>query len=277
MKRSLFQKSPSTTSDPSTEPSGLQLRKRAQAQKSEREWEPRGLTRAEDAADYVPAAHGSELELIGGPDIFFEERLDAGYPYKLFMRQQKIKDSLKATAALHRAVVEVFALRQAGKPLRMISQFGSGPDFTENVQISPSESGAILQFFEHGSLEQILSPLTPVPVAKKSKQERKARITATSPIDETAEKGAPTESEEDVAADRSQVDPLHPESTPAPKRDETVEKKNPTESEEDVAADRSTVDPLKARAEALVASWGNSWLQISLFDSNVKFAVGCSM
>ncbi|TPX12704.1 uncharacterized protein E0L32_000881 [Thyridium curvatum] len=40
----------------------------------------------------------------------------------------------------------------------------------------------------------------------------------------------PTESEEDVSADRSPVEPLH--------------KPRPTESEEDVKADRSTEDPI---------------------------------
>ncbi|KAM5359915.1 hypothetical protein ACJZ2D_014118 [Fusarium nematophilum] len=41
----------------------------------------------------------------------------------------------------------------------------------------------------------------------------------------------PTESEEDVAADRSRIDPIH--------------RKNATDSQQDVEADRSPVDPLK--------------------------------
>jgi len=72
-------------------------------------------------------------------------------------------------------------------------------------------------------------------------------------LNETEVNTAPTESEEDVAADRSTVDPLHPEPE-TPISDETAVKKNPTESEEDVAADRSTVDPLKSTPETTPAT-----------------------
>ncbi|KAM0156203.1 hypothetical protein ACHAQE_006501 [Botrytis cinerea] len=276
VRRSLFKQSTATSSDPYTGPSQL-LAKEAESKLERKEAGPRAerkeIRAAEDAEDYQPADNGKELETIGGYEASWGEELDAQYPYKLFFPEEKIESSAKATAALHRALVEVFALRQAGRPLSEISQTQPGIDLTENVQINPSESGAILQFLENGSLEQIIQSLAPpMATSKKGKQRRKARLAATSSIDETSEKTAPTESEEDVAADRSPIDPLHPE--PTPKIDETVKKENPTESEEDVAADRSTVDPLKDSAEALVASWGNSWLQISLADPAIKFAVG---
>ncbi|KAM0317546.1 hypothetical protein ACHAO8_002384 [Botrytis cinerea] len=275
VRRSLFKQSTATSSDPYTGPSQL-LAKEAESKLERKEAGPRAerkeIRAAEDAEDYQPADNGKELETIGGYEASWGEELDAQYPYKLFFPEEKIESSAKATAALHRALVEVFALRQAGRPLWEISQTQPGIDLTENVQINPSESGAILQFLENGSLEQIIQSLAPpMATSKKGKQRRKARLAATSSIDETSEKTAPTESEEDVAADRSPIDPLHPE--PTPKIDETVKKENPTESEEDVAADRSTVDPLKDSAEALVASWGNSWLQISLADPAIKFAV----
>jgi uncharacterized protein involved in copper resistance len=87
-------------------------------------------------------------------------------------------------------------------------------------------------------------------------------------VDETAVKKNPSESEADVAADRSSVDPLHHESVGI---DETKVKGNPSESEADVAADRSTVDPL--RHESLESS-DRAWLEVSLEDPEVKFAVG---
>ncbi|KAI9641010.1 hypothetical protein NHQ30_010437 [Ciborinia camelliae] len=258
VRRSLFKQAPSTSSDPYTGPS--QLPAQEPEQRFDRELKKNERIAAEDAYDYQPADNGSELEIIGD----YKKQSTFKHPYKVFMSQKRIKDSAEATAALHRAIIEVFALRQAGKPLSVISQAEPGPDITQSVQINPSSSGAILQFLESGSLEQIVQSLA------KGKQGRKARLAAISSIDETTEKGTPTESEEDIAADRSPVDPLHPE--PTPKIDETAEKVNPTESEEDVAADRSTVDPLKA-AEALVASWGHSWLQVSLADPEIKFAV----
>ncbi|KAB8302935.1 hypothetical protein EYC80_006251 [Monilinia laxa] len=265
VRRSLFKQAPSTSSDPYTGPSQLSVQE--PEQKFEQKFEPKERIAAEDAPDYYPADTGAGLEVIGG----YVRPLGEEHPYKIFIKQKKIKDSAQITAALHRAVVEVFALRQAGRPLSDISLTEPGPNLTENVQINPSESGAILQFLEDGSLEQIIQSLTPVTPPKKGKQRRKARLAATSSIDETTEQRAPTESEEDVAANRSSIDPLHPE--PTPKVDETAEKGNPTESEEDVAADRSTVDPLKAKPEALVASWGQAWLQVSLADPAIKFAV----
>ncbi|KAF7856837.1 hypothetical protein EAF04_009599 [Stromatinia cepivora] len=260
VRRSLFKQAPSTSSDPYTGPSQLP------AQETERGIERKERIVAKDAYDYQPADNGEGLETIGGYEESWAAELDSKYPYKLFL--PKIKDSVEAATALHRAIVEVFALRQAGRPLSEISQTEPGEDFTGNVQIDPSGSGAILQFLENGSLEQIIKSLAP---PKKGKQRRKASLVTTSSINETTEKGVPTQSEEDVAADRSPVDPLHP--GPTPKINETAEKGNPTESEEDVAADRSPVDPLKVKAKAQVASWGHSWLQISLEDPAIKFAV----
>ncbi|APA07129.1 hypothetical protein SS1G_04157 [Sclerotinia sclerotiorum 1980 UF-70] len=260
VRRSLFKQGPSTSSDPYTGPSQLS------AQEREPEFERKERISAEDAYDYEPAENGLGLETIGGYEGSWGAELDSNYPYKLFI--PKIKDSVEAATALHRAIVEVFALKQARRPLSEISQTEPSEDFTGNVQINPSGSGAILQFPGNGSLEQIIKSLAP---PKKGKQRRKARLVATSSIDETTEKGSPTQSEEDFAADRSPVDPLHP--GPTPKINDTTEKGVPTESEEDVTADRSPVDPLKTKAKAQAAPWGNSWLQISLEDPAVKFAV----
>jgi hypothetical protein len=159
---------------------------------------------------------------------------------------------------LHRAMVEVLVLQQAGMPLQDISKGFPGEDLTHEVQIRSSPTGVTLQFEEGASLEDIVQSLAPA-------------------VDETAEKSDPTESEEDVAADRSSVDPLHPEATPTA-TEETSTKEFPTESQEDVAADRSNEDPLHKSAstltyDALVASWDPSWLQISLENPEMKFAV----
>jgi cyclic pyranopterin phosphate synthase len=57
------------------------------------------------------------------------------------------------------------------------------------------------------------------------------------PVDETKEKAAPTESEEDVAADRSTVAPLHDGNPPAPiNTEEITENGLPAQSEEDASA-----------------------------------------
>ncbi|ESZ97975.1 hypothetical protein SBOR_1646 [Sclerotinia borealis F-4128] len=262
VRRSLFKQAPSTSSDPPTVASQLP------AQEPERILEEDEIIAAEDAEDYQPAENGRLLEVMGGDELSWDSKLDSRYPYKVFIPQKKVEDAVEATAALHRAVVEVFALKHAGRPLSEVSQTEPGPDLTGNVQIERAASGTVLKFSKDWSLIQLIQSLAP---PQKPKQNRKALLAANSSIDETAEKSTPTESEEDVAADRSPIDPLHPE--PTPKLDETLEKGNPTESEEDVAADRSTVDPLKANVKAPVASWGNSWLQVSLANPAIKFAV----
>lgn len=203
---------------------------------------------------YEPAITWDGLDEVGD-----KERWEPDHPYKGFLPAERATNSEAITAALHRAMVEVFALQQAGKSLSDISQAEPRDDFTDYVQIIPSATGATLEFSDNASLGQIVQSLAPA-------------------VDETSPKINPTESEEDVAADRSNIDPLHPDSIP-PKVDEPAEKRLPTESEEDVAADRSTVDPLQEGAVQQVsyaeniASWDPSWLQVSIENPEVKFAV----
>jgi hypothetical protein len=205
-----------------------------------------------DLSTYEPASTWDGLEKVGGYEGWWEEKWDPYNQFDGFLPKEVVKDSDEITAALHRAVVEVFALQQAGLPLRDISAATPGDDLTLEVQISPSAAGAALQFSQEASLEDIVQSLTPAVE------------------DETTVKENPSESEENIAADRSTTDPLHPSS----EVDETAAKGNPTESEEDVAADRSTVDPLsQVTYDELVASWDPTWLQISLENPEVKFAV----
>jgi len=203
---------------------------------------------------YEPAITWDGLDEVG-----HKEKWEPDRPYKGFLPAERATNNEAITAALHRAMVEVFALQQAGKSLSNASQAEPRDGFTDYVQMMPSATGATLEFSNNTSLEQIVQSLAPA-------------------VDETSPKINPTESEEDVAADRSNTDPLHPDSIPA-KVDEPAEKGLPTESEEDVAADRSTVDPLQEGAvqqvsyAETIASWDPSWLQVSIETPEVKFAV----
>ena len=234
-------------------------KQRAKEEEAE-EREARKEAARPDLSSYEPASTWDGLEKVGGFGHWWKNNWDPDNHFQGFLPAEVINDPDEVTAALHRAIVEVFALQQAGMPIQDISTAAPGEDLTQEVQISPAATGAILQFSQEASLEQIVQSLAPAVE------------------DETAVKEDPTESEEDVAADRSPVDPLHPDSTIPAAVDETSEKENLTESEEDVAADRSTVDPLSDAApqmtyEDLVASWDPSWLQISLENPEVKFAV----
>jgi hypothetical protein len=236
-------------------------KKRAQEQKveeREEELKEERKAAAPNMSTYEPAETWDGLEKVGGFGHWWKENWDPDHRFKGFLPAEVMTDSDEVTAALHRAMVEVLALQQAGMPLQNISKGFPGEDLTHEVQISSSPTGVTLQFADGASLEDIVQSLAPA-------------------VDETAEKSDPTESEEDVAADRSSVDPLHPEATPTG-TEETSTKEFPTESEEDVAADRSNEDPLGKLAssltyDALVASWDPSWLQISLENPELKFAV----
>ncbi|PVH87268.1 hypothetical protein DL98DRAFT_510132 [Cadophora sp. DSE1049] len=231
-----------------------------------REKEERDATRleAQSAAEienytgstrYEPASTWDGLERVG----WTEDRWDPENLYTPFVPMEVKTDSDEITAALHRAMVEVFVLREAGVPLGRLSNDTLGQDMTLDVTFDQSPSGPVLKFMDAAPpLGDIVQSLTQAG-------------------DLTAEHDNPTESEEDVAADRSTVDPLHPDAEPA--TNDTFEKGNPTESEEDVDADRSAEDPLlqansmEVTYEELFASWGPSWLRVSLENPEIKFAV----
>lgn len=192
----------------------------------------------------MPASDWEGLESVGGFGNWWRDHWDPNHRFESFMPNSRIEDPNQLTAALHQGLVEVFALRQAGHSINDIAN--TGLDLTSRIQITPSLSGAELQFSDAAEKEQMIQSLLPT-------------------------EEAPTQSEQDVTADRSEEDPLHP-------ADETAVKSDPTESEEDVAADRSEVDPLKPELhpkdyQNQVASWDPSWLQVSLVDLEIKFAV----
>lgn len=210
---------------------------------------------------YEPASTWDDLAVVGEipePQFFFQG----------FVSGKKSVSEAEAAAAVRRAVIEVVVAGEAGLPLDGIGDAGVLPDLTQDVQITFAANGQpSLQFPDGGPTKgDIIDTLS--------------ATTSTIPEgDETAVKTDPTESEEDVAADRSVVDPLHPTESETP-LEETPIKYDPTESEEDVDADRSEVDPLKGaeaaeqeELKALVASWDPVWMNFSLENPEVKFAV----
>lgn len=219
-------------------------------------------------ASYEPATTWDDLETVGGFEQWWRTNWDPYHKFRGFLPRSVMKNNEAILVAVHRALVEVVALKQVGLPLDEISRVKpkGGQDLTREVQIILSDTGApALLFPETVSMNDIIQSLTPA----------------------KAPGEAPTESQEDVEADRSEEDPLHPEPTsreqnPTESEEDidadrstrdpskALHEKNPTESEEDIEADRSTEDPL---AKASLTSWNSAWLQFSLEDSETKFAV----
>lgn len=205
-----------------------------------------------DMSTYQESDSAEGLEEVGGKGIWWMNREEPSF--QGFMPPMKVDDPYEVTAALHRAVVEVFALRAANKPLELLSGAPIGPDVTTEVHIVDGADGGRLALPEHIKLSDITELFTRVE-------------------DETAVKTNPSESEAIVAADRSAREPATSHA-PVEMVDETVVKTAPSMAEEEVAADRSNVDPLRDQAyQQMVESWDPVWLTVSLADPAVKFAV----
>jgi hypothetical protein len=247
---------PPGAADPYGGPSAAEKYAAERKEKTGADEEARVVEEDMDMSTYEPADNWVGLEEVGGKGIWWKGRPEPGF--EGYIPAQKITDPYELTAALHRTVVEVFALRAADLPLEKLASAGAGPDFTSEVQIVASGDGGELKLPKDMILEEITQSLE-------------------SQIDETSAKTNPSPSEEDVAADRSTIDPLLSEEAKRNLKDETKEKGNPSDSELDVAADRSDVDPLhKLEFQHMVESWDPIWLNVSLADPEVKFAVSHS-
>ena len=185
-------------------------------------------------ASYEPAKTWDGLEEVGelpAPEFYFEG----------FMPAEKVMDPYEATAALHRAVVEVFTLRQAGKPLSELSNAGRGMDNTSDVHISVSlsnPSAPLLKFSTGVSEKAILESLS------QSEQVVEA-----------------VESTEDVFELET------PGHTSIMGSNRTKDLLTEDESPEAIEAIKLT------NYKQQVASWNPSWLRVSLEDAEIKFAV----
>lgn len=209
-------------------------------------------------SSYEPAETWDGLETVGGSGSWWAENWDPKHPFRSFVPAEVEARDVVITTCLHRAMVEVFAVLQAGKPLSIVSLAAPKEDITLDIQMIPTPGGVTLKFPETISPGQLLDTLSPT----------------YHQIDGIATQA---ESKQIVAAGRSTADLLQLDSTQQV-GDETATKEAPTESEQDVAADRCTVDPLQSDGapryyEDIVAAWDPSWLQISLENAGVKFAV----
>jgi hypothetical protein len=207
---------------------------------------------------YEEASTWNGLKVVGGFEEWWKTNWDPQHQFVGFLPRRVMKDNEEISVALHRAIVEAVALQQVGVPLDAISAAAPGDDLTQEIQVGISSTGsATLQFPDSVTLHDIVQSLAPAEPAAE----------------------VPTESQEDLEADKSEEDPLHPEEAP--------EKQNRTESEEDIAADRSNEDPLedissgtnknakmpRTYYDAIVKSWDPAWLQTPLDDPVLKFAV----
>ena len=193
------------------------------------------------------------LQWVGGGPVWRPEE-----DFEGFLPANAATEPGEFAAALHRAVVEVFALEQTGKSLHTLStqfpEIDVFRDWTDDVQIIPSSGGATIKMPENTSLEQVLE------------------VSAIAEATEGVAEVDPTESQEDIMADRTKVDPLNPGAVSS--TDSIPETKVGVEFKTTGATHQASKEILEHRTfEDVIASWDPSWLQISLDNPEIKFAV----
>ena len=160
-----------------------------------------------------------------------------------FMAHTRITSAQEATAALHRAVVEVYTLQQAGRPLAELSCISPADDMTRTAQASPASDGRSVDL------------IYPDEETRQGILEAAAVITA-----------------EEESASPAAADPTDLETDSAAVFESTTEAIEETSPSEPIPDPTGRLQQLDEE----IASWGASWHAIPLHDLSVKFAVSFS-
>jgi hypothetical protein len=234
--------------DPYGGPSNIEKKKAAKkASKASR------LSRARESRPppkpYKRATTWDGLEELGQPE-------PKPLPFSSFVPAEVITDGDEITTCLHRAMVEVLACSQAGRSLSDVWSMEPTVDQTHKIEIKPSEGGVEIQFSDGMTREQLLESLSPLAVEHTI--ETLADETASEEITATAEQPGEEISVQSIGAEETSV------------------KATPADAEEGVPETQQDVDAVVAAPLTyydVVKSWDPSWLQISLFEADIKFAV----
>ncbi|KAI9887950.1 MAG: hypothetical protein M1823_000207 [Watsoniomyces obsoletus] len=226
-------------------------------------------TSADRLGAYVPATTWNDLERVGEPDLTVEEEWLREHQFQGFLSAEALSNPVQLTAALHQAVVEVLTLHQAGEPLTELPNVGPDEHLTTSVQVAPSDDarGAALVFPADEVHEEILRSLRgPENATGMSLAQEEGTEPSSDQLTEheVAPRGPLDPPEEESNQEKGEVDSslLLSEETVAVEDTETP-------LHEDTPASEVDINQL----EAMVVSWGDSWLAIPLKDMSIKFAV----
>jgi len=173
--------------------------------------------------------------------------------------------------ALHRALVEVFALRGAGLDLAMASAGAQTPpqlDWTDKVRIGPSidKTSAVLEFPDAVAKAQLLESITKQ--MNRAQERTTARDTLTKGQNHTeALEELVNKSEETIAEMKGTVSALQGMVTTAD-TSSTAKKSNVKATKSKSLSKQGTIESNR---------WGSGWRSISLANLEVKFAVSYSL
>ena len=120
------------------------------------EYEAIDVEESSNSALYEAADTWDGLEEIG-------EKLPKQYRFIGFTPPEPVTDNEAIERMLHRAIVEVYAVQQAGKPLSTVSQFAPYDEqLTDYVQIIPTSTGVQLEYTGEATPDKILQSLSAI-------------------------------------------------------------------------------------------------------------------
>ncbi|MCJ1464821.1 hypothetical protein MMC07_003435 [Pseudocyphellaria aurata] len=115
--------------------------------------------------EYVPALTWDDLDQIGGQDDSWEKAWTENHPFEGFMAPTKMESREDISGAIHRAMVEVFTLKEAEVRMEISIGYGETPetDYRKDVSFKQAENGNSILVFSYEQLrEEVLDSLTEV-------------------------------------------------------------------------------------------------------------------
>ena len=186
------------------------------------------------------------------------------------MEPERTENRNDAILAVHRALVETYALKEAGLPLVM-DYYSEDPteDYTERVaegaKFEQDVNGQMVLVLESEELRQsILKCVTP--------QERDANVEEEIVIEEEEEEEDEEEMEEEESPEE-EVKSRGAEERPAQIDEEDQGINLDREDPEGLVPDEEPLDTARSSSLAALVPASDTWVNVSLEDAAIKFAV----
>lgn len=239
-------------------------REREQDREKGRVLEPapeREVETPQDQTEYVEATTAESLETVGGPGWGTKQwKKEKGNSFIGFMGSERTEGRNDTIIAVHRALVETYALKQAGLPLVMDHSIKPTDDYGERVA-----GGAKFEQDANGQLALVLE----------SEELRQSILKSVTPQDRSSDE---TEKDEDTRIEEEDIIEEAMESREAEDRPSQV-----VEEDDDISLefegsdlpvpDEQSFDPARSSDLSAFTPASDSWRNVSLEDPAIKFAV----
>lgn len=178
------------------------------------------------------------------------------------MESERIESRNETILAVHRALVETYALKEAGLPLVMdYDPVDPTDDYAELVA-----RGAKFEQGANGQMALVLE----------SRELRQSILECVTPQDRSSDGGAMEDSEieEEEEITEEEMESREAEETPSQNVKEDDEIDLEFESSEPPVPDEELFDPARLEDRATFMPASDTWRDVSLEDAAIKFAVG---